>query len=181
MAKLDAEKRELIKSISPKTLQAIVLKLAEKRPVYNYILVNYIDLEEGEQELLTEAISLIDTIREKPIKARTQRHKLSKLLAEYLKIIKEYSPLWKNKQHEVDLIIYCLEKHFKEDYRQLGLKASTFDTKMVSLTRRALNLIVNKLHEDYKLEYEERMNGFLEKLHTRCGHLISVTKLPTSI
>lgn len=181
MAKLDAEKRELIKSISPKTMQSIVLKLAEKRATYNYILVNYIDPEGGEKELLTEAISIIETLREKPIKARTQRHKLSKLLAEYLKIIKEFSPLWKNKQFEVDLILYCIDKHFKEDYRQLGLKSSTFDTKMISLTRRALNLISNKLHEDYVLEYEEQMNSYLEKLHSRCSHLISVTKLPATI
>lgn len=181
MAKLNAERKQLIQNLTHKEMELALLKLAEKKGLYNFLLVNFIDKEAGEEELLEEAKLDIEELRKKIFKGKSQQHRLAKLFNEYSKIIKDFALLCKKKNLEADLVLFALEKHFMEHTKLLGSRNSTFDSKMAIMLKRLVTVVTKKLHEDYKIEYEEQINGYLTILHHKSNHLMSVEKLPERI
>ncbi len=181
MAKVGAEYKAIIKQMARAELELAVMKLAEKRENFDYLLVNFLDTESGETELFERAKSSIDTIYEKSYKGRSTQHKLAKMLIDCNKVVSRFSVNCKTKTLEVDLLIYALEKPFSQHAKHLGTKNSTFDSKMALILKKLIGVIEKKLHEDYKLDYEERINSYLTILHRKSDHLLSVSKLPHSL
>ncbi len=181
MAKVGAEYKAVIKQLTKAELELAILKLAEKRDNFDYLLVNFFDLESGETELFDRAKASIDTLYDKSYKGRSTQHKLAKMLVDCNKVISRFSINCKTKTLEVELLIYVLERPFTQHAKHLGTKNSTFDSKMALTLKKLLGVIERKLHEDYKLDYEEKINSFLNTLHRKSDHLLSVNKLPTTL
>ncbi len=181
MAKLSAEYKEIIRSLPKAELELALLKLAEKRDNFDYLLVNVLDKESGESELLERAKHEIDALRDKKYKGKSTQHRLSKMLVDCGKVITRFSTNCKTKTLEVDLILYVLEKPYNENTKYLGSFHTTFDSKMALLTKKLIGVIEKKLHEDYKMEYEDRVNAYLKILHQKSNHLNSVFNLPDKI
>jgi len=55
MPKISKEIKEQIRVLSKKELEDIVIKLASNKENYDFLLVNYLDKESGEQDLFEEA------------------------------------------------------------------------------------------------------------------------------
>ena len=66
--------KEQVNELSKKELVDIVLKLAGKRYNYEYLLVNFLDKDGGEQTLFEEAREDIDKLCAKEYKGRTIQH-----------------------------------------------------------------------------------------------------------
>ena len=97
-----------VNELSKKELVDIVLKLAGKRYNYEYLLVNFLDKDGGEQTLFEEAKEAIDTLCLKEYKGRTIQHQLAKKLNACTKRIGEFTVETKNKKLETDLVLYVL-------------------------------------------------------------------------
>lgn len=181
MAKVGAEYKTVIKQMARAELELAILKLAEKRDNFDYLLVNFLDTESGERELFDRAKASIDILYEKNYKGRSTQHKLAKMLVDCNKVVSRFSVNCKSKTLEVDLLLYLLQRPFTQHAKHLGSKNSTFDSKMALTIKKLIGVIEKKLHEDYKLDYEERMNSYLSILHQKSDHLLSVSKLPKSL
>ena len=70
--------KEQLAELSKKDLADMVLKLAAKRYNYEFLLVNFLDKDGGEQTLFEEAKEAIDTIDQKEFKGRTIQHQMVK-------------------------------------------------------------------------------------------------------
>jgi len=170
-----------VNELSKKELVDIVLKLAGKRYNYEYLLVNFLDKDGGEQTLFEEAKEGIDILFNKEYKGRTIQHQLAKRLNACTKRIGEFTVETKNKKLETDLVLYVLEMQFANPSKVFGARFSGYDYKVGLLLKRLINLVTKKLHPDYLIDYQDQLNEFLTKLHHTSDRINTIYDLPQAI
>ena len=173
--------KEQVNELSKKELVDIVLKLAGKRYNYEFLLVNFLDKDGGEQTLFEEAKDDIDKLVEKEFKGRTIQHQLAKRLNACTKRIAEFTIETKSKKLEADLVLYVLEKQFANPPKVFGARFSGYDYKVGLLLKRLISLVTKKLHPDYLIDYQDKINDFLVKLHHTSNRINTIYDLPETI
>lgn len=180
MPRLTAEEKKQIKSLEIKELQNIVTKIASKeKVVYDYLKINYLDKDSGEEELFQSTKEELEDISWKNFKGRSAQLRNAKSLAASIKRINEFTKVSSNKVMEADLLIYVLKIHYTDEL--LGTCFTQFDSKVASIVKRLLNVVTKKLHEDYRIEYADTINHYLAILHKNSNHLDTVFNMPDSI
>src|ERR1035437_5673282 len=157
--------KEQLAQLSKKELAEMVLKLAGKRYNYEYLLVNFLDKDGGEQTLFEETKEDIDKLCQKEYKGRTIQHQLVKKLNACTKRISEFTVETKSKKLQADLIFYVLENQFAHPSKVFGARFSGYDYKVGLLLKKLITLVTKKLHPDYQIDYQDTINEFLTKLH----------------
>ncbi len=170
--------KEQLAELSKKELAEIVFKLASKRYNYEYLLVNFLDKEGGEQTLFEETKEAIDKLNVKEFKGRTIQHQLVKKLNACVKRIGEFTVETKSKKLEADLIVYVLELNFSQPSTMFGARFSGYDYKVGLLLKRLINIVTKKLHPDYLIDYQDKINEYLIKLHKTSNRINTIKELP---
>lgn len=173
--------KEQLAQLSKKELTEMVLKLAGKRYNYEFLLVNFLDKDGGEQTLFEEAREDIDALCQKEFKGRTLQHQLVKKLTACTKRIAEFTIETNSKKLEADLVLYVLEKQFELPVKVFGARVSGYDYKVGLLLKRLITLVTKKLHPDYLIDYQEKINEFLAKLHHTSNRVNTIRELPEAI
>ncbi len=173
--------KEQLAVLSKKELIEIVHKLAGKRFNYEFLLVNFLDKDGGEQTLFEEAKEDIDKLNEKEFKGRTQQHQLVKRLNACVKRIAEFTVETKSKKLEADLVLYVLELQFSLPNSIFGARFSGYDYKVGLLLKRLINIVKNKLHSDYFIDYQDAINDFLTKIHSTSNRINTIYDLPDRV
>ena len=105
MPRLSVEEKEQIKNLSHAELQQIVLKItAKEQSVYDFVLMNYLDNESGEEELFEKTKADLDLLFCKKYKGYAEEQKLANMLAACIKRMNELTKVSKNKALEADLL-----------------------------------------------------------------------------
>ncbi len=173
--------KEQLADLSKKELVDMVLKLSVKRFNYEYLLVNFLDKDGGEQTLFEETVEDIDQLCAKEYKGRTIQHQLAKKLNACTKRIREFTVETKSKKLEADLVLYVLEIQFANPSRVFGARVSGYDYKVGLLLKKLITLVTKKLHPDYRIDYVDKLNEFLDKLHHTSNRINTIKELPASI
>lgn len=182
MPRLDKETIERIKKLEHNELQDIVLKLASKEKiVYDYVFANYLDKEFGEKELFETTKADLEIIFRKRHKGYSEELQKTNMLGACVKRVNEFTKISKNKIFEADLLLYILEIPFSLSPNMFGTCFSQYDTKVAMIVKRLMNLVTKKLHEDYRVEYEDTLNDYLQKLHRTSNHIDTVYNFPKAI
>ncbi|MFO7869010.1 MAG: hypothetical protein R6U95_06910 [Bacteroidales bacterium] len=182
MPRLDKETKKDIQKLNDKDLRDIIIKLASKdKMVYDYLQINYLNKESGAQELFEETIADLDDISWKQYKGYSPQVRQTKMLAAYIKRINDFTKICTNKVYEADLLVYILEITFSSPPDMFGTCFTQFDTKVAIILKRLINIITKKLHEDYKIEYKDRINNYLNILHTQSNFIDTIYNLPQKI
>ncbi|HEY5327533.1 MAG TPA: hypothetical protein VIJ27_11085 [Mucilaginibacter sp.] len=182
MAKVATTISSQISSLSKKELEKLVLKAAAKdKSFHDYLLVTYFEKEYGEQDLFDEAKEDLEVLFLKRYKGYAEEEKTAHLLAECGQRITAFSKVCKNKSLEADLITHVLEIPFSMGKRSFETCFTSFNYKTVLLVKRMIVLVQSKMHEDYKMQYQSKVNDYLEILHSTCNYLDYVFALPEHI
>lgn len=181
MARKVTEIKEAVNELSKKELVDIVLKLASKRHNYEFILINYLDKEGGERTLFEEAKEDIEKLYDKEYKGRSTQHRAVKKLTACTKRLAEFVLDTKDKKLEADLMLLLLEKQFSQPSTIFGARFSGYDYKVGLLLKRLINLLTKKLHPDYLIDYQEKINVYLTKLHKTSNHINTIFELPEQL
>lgn len=74
----------------------------------------------------------------------------------------------KDKYGEVDMQILCMEKTFEKQIRHIRVMSRKGDVLRTYLVKKAISVLnmIDKLHEDYRIDFASRMNQILKLLHT---------------
>ncbi len=182
MPRLDKETKEQIKRLDSKDLQDIVISLATKeKMVYDYILLNYLDKESGEQDLFESTKTDLEIIFGKRHKGFSEELQIANMLGACIKRINEFTKISKNKVLEAELLLYVLQVPFSLTTKMFGTCFTQYDTKVAMIVKRLITIVTKKLHEDYKIEYEDKINEYLQILHKTSNHIDMVYNLPKAI
>jgi hypothetical protein len=173
--------KEQVNELSKKELVDIVLKLSAKRYNYEFLLVNFLDKEGGEQTLFEEAKEDIDRLCQKEFKGSTELKQHVKKLNACTKRITEFTVETKSKKLEADLILYVLEIQFSTYSRMFGERIAGYDYKVGLLLKKLISLVTKKLHPDYLIDYLDKINEFLTKLHHTSNRINTIKELPDKI
>ncbi len=173
--------KEQLAELSKKDLAEMVLKLAAKRYNYEFLLVNFLDKDSGEQTLFEEAKEAIDVLNKKEFKGRTIQHQLVKRLNACTKRINEFTVETKSKKLEADLVLYVLELQFTHPKKIFGARVSGYDYKVGLLLKKIISIVTKKLHPDYLIDYQDKINEFIEKLHSTSDRINTIKELPQEI
>jgi hypothetical protein len=182
MAQINIETKQAIKKLGKDELEKLVIKAATKdNSFYNYLLVNYVDKEFGEQDLYEKAKEDIDVLFRKSYKGFSKELQLANMLAACHKRINEFSKICKNKELELKLFMHVLEIPFSLSSDLFGTCFTNYNYRVSLLLKKAISLLQNKLHQDYAIEYSKTINAYLETLHRASNYLDCVSNLPLSI
>jgi hypothetical protein len=182
MAKPSATISSQIKNLSRQQLEKLILKAAANdKSFHDYLLVNFFDKEFGEQDLFEQAKADIDLLIKKSYKGYAQEEKLGNMLTGCSKRITEFGKICKQKNMEADLIMYVLAIPFSLQNSLFGTCFTNYDYRVGLLVKKMIGLLGNKLHEDFKMEYKNTINSYLNILHNTSGHVNIIYDLPKSI
>ena len=173
--------KEQLSELSKKELTEMVVKLAAKRYNYEFLLVNFLDKEGGEQTLFEEAKEDIEKLNEKEFKGRTLQHQAAKRLNACTKRIAEFTVETKSKKLEADLVLFVLELQFANPPKLFGARFSGYDYKVGLLLKRLITLVTKRIHPDYLIDYQDKINDFLTKLHHTSNRINTIFELPEMI
>jgi hypothetical protein len=170
--------KEQLAQLSKKELVDMILKLSGKRYNYEYLLVNFLDPDGGEQTLFEETKEDINLLCQKEYRGSTiQKQSVNKLNA-CVKCINEFTVETKSKKLEADLVLYVLELQFANPKKVFGAKFSGYDYKVGLLLKRLIKLVTKKMHPDYMIDYQDRINEFLSRLHRTSNRINTIKELP---
>lgn len=182
MARLYKETKEQIKELDYKDLQDIVISLVSKYKVaYNFVLVKYLDKSGGELELFEATKADLDAIFIKRHKGYATELQTANMLGACINRINEFTNISKNKVYEADLLMYILEVPFSMSTKMFGTCFTQYDNKVATIIKRLINLVTKNLHEDYRVQYESKINEYLNILHTNANYIPSIKNLPDVI
>ncbi|MGC9354818.1 MAG: hypothetical protein ACP5D9_13325 [Mariniphaga sp.] len=182
MPRLSKEFKQTIKEIPVEELQKLVIHFASKNAeIYDFINLQYVEGENAEEELFEETKEKISDEMLFPGERGIVQKNLAKAITKSVGYINYFVKVTKNKNREADLLRGLLHNVFENYADELGTCWTTFDSKLAVTTNRLLNLVTKKLHEDYRIEYRDDLNRFLNILHSRSNYLDYVYKMPKSL
>ncbi len=123
----------------------------------------------------------MEIIFRKRYKGFSEQLQLANMLRACIKRINEFTKISKNKVLEADLLLHILEIPFSLTTNMFGTCFTQYDTKVAMILNRLINIVTKKLHEDYKIEYEDKINDYLQILHRTSSHIDTVYNLPKAI
>jgi hypothetical protein len=182
MPKLSKEFKQAIQEIPVEELQKLVMQFASKnREIYDLINLQHVNRNYAEDELFEETKENIsDEILFPGARGIIQKN-LAKAIAKSVGYINHFAKVTKNEKREAELLLGLLNDVFDNYTDELSTCWTAFDSKLAITTNRLYNLVTKKLHEDYRIEYTEPINRFLEILHSKSNHLDYVYDMPKSM
>ncbi len=182
MPKINTETKDAIKKLGRDELEKLVIKAASKdSSFYDYLLVNYVDKEFGEQDLYEKAKEDLDFLFKKSYKGFAEELQLANMLASCHKRINEFSKICKNKELELNLIMQILALPFSLSSNLFCTCFTNYNYRVSLLLKKAISLLQNKLHQYYAIEYSKTINDYLQTIHRTSSYLDCVSSLPLSI
>lgn len=173
--------KEQLAQLPKKDLEQMLLKLAAKRFNYEFLLVNFLDPEGGEKTLFDEAKEDIILLHDKEYKGRTIQHRLTKRLMACNKRIAAFTMETKSKKLEADLIEFVLSLQFEHSAGAFGAKYSGYDYKVGLMLKKLINIVTKKLHPDYLVDYQDKINEYLKQIHQTSDRIKTIQELPLEI
>ncbi|MEI7594206.1 MAG: hypothetical protein WCK02_00545 [Bacteroidota bacterium] len=181
MPKLNTEIKQQLATLSKEKLLEIVQKLATKKENFEFLMLNYLDKENGEKDLFIKAKDDLNGLFFKRYKGFAEELQLANMLSACTKRINEFTKLSKNKKLEADLLVFVLDEAFSYNSKMYGTCFTAFDYRVGLMVKRLVTILTKKIHEDLVLDYKGKANFYLSRLHATSDFLDSIYSLPKNI
>lgn len=171
-----------VQNIPVNELQKLVLKIARgNKEVYDLINLGYLQREEARQDLFEETKVKIQFHLFKLSAKGPVQKSIAISIGKAVKEINYYAKVTGNKPNEAELLNLLLREVYANFSDELGTCWTVFDSKLGITTKRLLNLVTKKLHEDYLMDYIDDLNKYLKTLHRQSDHIDTIYNLPEKI
>jgi hypothetical protein len=182
MPRLNEEFKQIISSLEKKELEKLVLKAAStNKAFHDYVLVNFVDNELGEQDLFDQVKQDLVQLSYKRHKGYAPELKFANYLQACNKRITEFSKVNKTKTLELELIMTLLNDAFFKSNCSFGTCFTKFNHQVTLLLKKAITIVEKKIHEDLRMEYVPQINVYLKSLHSSSDYLDYVSDLPLKL
>ncbi len=181
MPRVEPVVKEVVSQLSKSELAKLVLKAAQKnKEFHDFLLVNYTNKEDGGQRLFEEAKADLDKLLTKSYRGFSEELRIANMLSTCHKRINHFEKVCKDKEQVLQLLMYLLEIPFSLNTNMFCTCFTAYNHKVFLLIRKSISLL-NKVHEDFRIEYTPKINQYLEVLHRTSRHLDYVYSMPKSI
>lgn len=178
MPKITTEFKKQVSTLSRQDLEKVILKFAGRdKFLWGYLKVHYLNPEFGAQELFEETQEGLLLLFEKPFRGKTEAIRRARAITACLKYIDEFSKIVKQPHLDAQLIIQVLDHEFSLPSK-LGSRYQTYDNRVARTVKKLIELIRNKVHEDYHIEYADTIEHYLDQLHNQIPYNSVVAILP---
>jgi len=182
MPKLDGDFKNQIKLLSKAELEGIVIRFASRhKEIHDFLTVNYFDKRFGEEDLFIETRNDVELLFKKSYNGFSRQLQLANMIESCVKRINEFDKLCKKKNLCADLLMIVLDEVFSYSTNLFGTCFTKFDYKVALLLKRLITLVTIRLNPDYKMEYERKINHYLEVLHNTSNHMDLIYAMPEKI
>ena len=182
MPRLTKEFKRAIQEIPLDELQKLVMQFASKnREIFDFVNLQYVNGNDAEDELFEDTMEKITDEILFPGERGIVQKNLTKAIAKSVEYINHFAKVTKNEKREAELLLCLLKGVFGNYSNELSTCWTAFDSKLAITTNRLFNLVTKKLHEDYRIEFAQPLNRFLEILHAKSNHLDYVYNMPKSV
>jgi hypothetical protein len=182
MPKLDVDFKKQIKSLSKTNLEDLIMRFASKhKEIHDFLIVNYFDKQSGEEDLFTEARNDVRVLFTKSYRGFSEELQLANMIEACVKRINEFDKLCRKKNLCADLLMIVLDEIFSYSTNLFGTCFTKYDYKVALLLKRMITLVTTRLHPDYKIEYQSKINRYLEILHGTSNHIDFIYAMPATI
>jgi hypothetical protein len=182
MAKHNQLIKETVTQLSREELEKLVLRVAQKyKQFHDYLLVNYADKEFGEDDLFDKAKADLEILFRKQYKGFSEELQLANMMAACMKRISEFGNVCRKKELELRLIMIVLDIPFSLSANKFSTCFTAYNYKVYLLLRKAIAILQKKIHADYRVEYEPKLNEYLSIMHRTSRHLDYIYNLPEKI
>ncbi len=106
--------------------------------------------------------------------------KLAKAIGNSNKIIKAYAAVDKRPEKEAELFLFILDILFENFSNEFGTCWTVYDSKTGQLMSKLLKKI-KKIHPDYIVEFEEKINNYIYRLKKIASHNDLIYNLPDKL
>jgi len=170
MPKLSPEFKKAISSLSSKEMEKIIYRFSKSNQyMYDSLVYEYVD-EQNTLELFEDVKEEIE-FTFSDLSGRIIQKELAKSIGKSIQTINRFVKITKEKKLEADLLVFLLKIVFDNYSNCFGTCWTVFDSKVAITTNRLYNLVKNKLHYDYQIEYREDLNKYLKAVKKCCNHL----------
>lgn len=178
MPKITHEFKQAISSLTLEETQKIIYRFAQRnKDMYDALLYEYVNIN-NHAELFEEVKEKIEF--DLLILPRgTIQKQLARAIGKSIKEINRFVKITKDRKSEADLLVILLKIVFQNYSDCFGTCWTVFDSKVGITTNRLLNLVKNKLHYDYRIDYREDLNNFIKSLKITSGHIDTIYKMST--
>lgn len=181
MPKLTGDFKKQVKALSKADLEKIVLKLAgADRYSHEYINVYFLNPDYGSQDLFEVYKAELEKLAEKNFTGNHPSKRLTKLMKASAQSIRQFRQVVKDPRLEAELTLCMLDIQFEMIPKSSG-GYQVYENGLARTLGKLIVLIKEKVHEDYFLEYQGRINGYLLTLHRLFPYNANVRELPRAI
>ena len=182
MPVLSKEFKQGVQNIPTPELQKLVLKIARSnKEVYDLINLEHLQKEEAAKELFEKTKAKIQSHLFNMSSRGPIQKSIATSIGKAVKEINYYVKVTGNKYKEAELLNILLSEVFEDFSDELSTCWTVFDSKLGVTTKRLLNLVTKKLHEDYLLDFKDDLNKYLKILHRHSNHIDLIFNLPDKI
>jgi len=179
MPKLTSEQKKQIRSLSPAEKESILLKWAGKdRLFFEFLYTNFLNPDFGDEDLFEKYRDELDRLKLKTFPGRSEPARMTRHLRAGLKIVGQFRKTVKKPQLELDLHLHLLDYHFESAGRTLARGYQVYSNVLIRAVGNVIKLVEEKLHEDYHLEYTDKINTYLQTLRRLLPNNPKVRELP---
>ena len=183
MPSVSKELKREIEELPVVELQKLVIELAGKnKQNHDYINVRYLSKGSAEEDLYEATTEFISSeISQVWMGRGVVQKNIAKYISKCISEINHYTKTTKNKPNEARLLLNLIDNVIEGFENELGTCWTVYDSKLAITVKRLVNLVSNKLHSDYFIEFEKPINRCLSILHQRSNFLDIVYNLPNKI
>lgn len=182
MPKLTADQKRQIQHLPPEVKDKIILKWAGRdRLFFEFLYITYMNPDFGAEDLLEIYKEELRSLQSKVFPGRSEAMRRMRLLRTSLKLITQFKKTVKQPHLEVELYLHVLDFHFEKAEHYLGSGYYVYDNNIAKTVGKVIHMIQDKLHEDYLLEYKEKVNNYLTSLRRFSTFNTKVRELPISL
>lgn len=162
-------------------LAKVVLKWATKDKVLlDYILFTYFREDKPEEEIYNEYLQKINDLALKRYKGFVEEQKAIHYITACNKEIANFEKIVKNNEYSINLILQVIDNSYDSLFARFGTSFEGYEYKISLLLKKIIKILTTKMHEDYMLEYREKVNIHLTRIQ-KSYYLDCVADLPKEI
>lgn len=178
MPKITVEFKKQVRELSKNDLEKVILKFAGKdKFLWGYLQVYYLNPQSGAQELFEQTQEGLLNLFEKPFKGKSEAMRRTRSVTACLKYIADFTKIVKQPHLEAELIMQVIDYQFSLPSK-LGSYYQTYDNRMARTVKKLIELVRNKVHEDYHLEYADKIDSYISLLRQKIPFNMVVNTLP---